>query len=309
MKTELCSYGGWARNLRLANDSTEVIISLDVGPRIISYRRLDGPNVLKNYPEEIGQANEDAFMIRGGHRLWIAPEDEQVSYHWDNQPVEYREEEDGTFVFYSRQSEPLKIDKELRVSLASEGSRLKVGHTARNAGDEPIRIATWGLTVMETEGLALVPMGALGSHPEDLLPNRNLILWPYTDLTDPRLHFGRNYILLRQSPSLGPIKFGLGVRAGWAGYLCGEDLFIKTFPFEHGAEYPDFGCNFETFTNESMIEIESLGALRDLGPGEEARHDEEWSLFGLAEPVELDTEEKITEWLQPYLGAAGVADS
>lgn len=306
MKCELCSYGGWARNLRLANDTTEVVISLDVGPRIISYRRLNGPNILKNYEEEIGQANEDAFMIRGGHRLWIAPEDEQVTYHWDNQPVDYREEEDGTFVFFSQQTEPLRIEKELRVSLAPDGSRVRIGHTARNVGDEPIRIATWGLTVMETEGLALVPMGPLGSHPEDLLPNRNLILWPYTDLTDPRLHFGRNYILLRQSPSLGPIKFGMGLQAGWVGYLCGEDLFIKTFPYLPGVTYPDMGCNFETFTNETMIEIESLGPLSDLGPGESTHHDEEWSLFGLDEPVELDTEEKITEWLQPYLQASGV---
>jgi hypothetical protein len=306
LSPEIVPYGGWQRNLRLANDSAELIVSLDVGPRIISYRVPGHDNILKNYPEEIGQAREDAWMIRGGHRLWIAPEDEKVTYHWDNEPVEHREDGDGFLTFFSRQAEPLRIAKELKIRMAPDSSKIEIQHLARNEGDEPVRIATWGLTVMESGGMQILSQPAMGSHPEDLLPNRALILWPYTDLTDPRLHLGRKFITLRQSDTMGPIKFGLAHREKWAAYLWADSLFIKSFAYEEGRTYADFGCNFETFTNETMLEIESLGPLADLGPGETTSHDETWHLFPLDE-AELDSEESLGEWLAPYLDKAGLA--
>lgn len=305
MNPEIVPYGGWSRNLRLANPDIEMIISLEVGPRIISYRLPDHDNILKNYPNEIGQANEDAWMIRGGHRLWTAPEDEKATYHWDNEPVEYREEEDGFITFVSQQREPIRVTKELSVRL-EEGSTAIIRHRVRNDGDEPIRLASWGLTVMEPEGLEILPHPPMGSHPEDLLPDRSLVLWPYTDLTDPRLHLGRKFITLRQSPDFGPIKFGLAHRCGWAGYLWADNLFIKQFPYEEGATYPDFGCNFETFSNEQMLEIESLSPLANLGPGESVGHEEKWNLFPLTEALELDSEDSLEDWLRPFLSRAGV---
>src|SRR2546423_1405942 len=80
MRIKQFQYGGWENNLQLANEHVEIIISLDVGPRILSYKTRNGENVLKNYPEQMGTAGEAKWMIRGGHRFWIAPEDELLSY-------------------------------------------------------------------------------------------------------------------------------------------------------------------------------------------------------------------------------------
>lgn len=308
LSSEIVPYGGWQRNLRLANSAAELVVSLEVGPRIISYQVPGKDNILKNYPGEIGQAKEDAWMIRGGHRLWIAPEDEKVTYHWDNEPVEHTQERDGFFTFFSHQLEPLRIGKELKIRMDAETSRVEILHLARNEGDEPIRIATWGLTVMEQGGMEILPQPPLGSHPEDLLPDRALILWPYTDLTDSRLHLGRKFITLSQNGEMGPIKFGLAHRGRWAAYLHADSLFIKSFAYEEGATYADFGCNFETFTNETMLEIESLGPLVDLSPGESTSHSETWHLFPLEE-AQLDSEEALEEWLEPFLHKAGLKDS
>jgi hypothetical protein len=45
------------------------------------------------------------------------------------------------------------------------------------------------------------------------------------------------------------------------------------------------GCNFETFTNEAMLEVESLGPLAQLEPGQDTSHRESWYLLdGVAEP-------------------------
>jgi len=68
-------YGGWKNNLRVSNGDAELIATLDVGPRIISYRLMDGKNVFKEYPDQLGHSGESDWMIRGGHRLWAGPED------------------------------------------------------------------------------------------------------------------------------------------------------------------------------------------------------------------------------------------
>jgi len=301
MKIEIVPYAGWEKNLRFSNEKAELIVSLDIGPRILSYRTPEGENILKNFPEQLGQAGEDEWMIRGGHRLWTAPEDEKTSYHWDNEPVQHEELEDGSVVVRSWQREPWQIRKDLQIRLAEDSSRVDVWHTLTNEGGEPLELAPWALTVLNPEGLAIIPQPPLGEHPRDLLPNRSLVLWPYTDLSDPRLDFGQRFITLRQTPEGRPLKLGAAHPEGWAAYLWRESLFIKTFAFEPGVVYPDGGCNFETFTNEHMLELESLGALTVLGPGESTSHLESWFLFPLKEEAEITSEAALAEWITPYL--------
>ena len=36
---------------------------------------------------------------------------------------------------------------------------------------------------------------------------------------------------------------------GWAAYINKDQIFLKNFEMNIDGEYPDFGCNFETFTN------------------------------------------------------------
>jgi len=99
-------------------------------------------------------------------------------------------------------------------------------------------------------------------------------------MNDPRLDFGVNFIRLHQSASLGPIKIGLAHRERWVGYHVDQDLFVKRFELLDNETYPDGGANFETFTNEEMLEVESLGPLVTLEPGQYTQdHVELWSLI------------------------------
>src|SRR5471030_2288647 len=82
-------YAGWKRNLRLRGPTTELVITLDVGPRILRYACHDAPNVFVEMPEQLGGSGEDEWMIRGGHRFWTAPEADH-SYELDNVPVDYK---------------------------------------------------------------------------------------------------------------------------------------------------------------------------------------------------------------------------
>src|SRR5579885_2507202 len=74
-------FAGWARNLRLASDHLELIITLDVGPRVLALSRPGNPSVFKVVPEQAGGRGEAAWQARGGHRLWLAPEAVPFTYH------------------------------------------------------------------------------------------------------------------------------------------------------------------------------------------------------------------------------------
>lgn len=307
MNIDTVSYAGWQNNLRIANSEVELLVSLDVGPRILSYKAPGGANVLKNYDEQLGQAGEDAFMIRGGHRLWVAPEDEKLTYHWDNLPVTYEVASDGEVIIVSVQEEPIRIKKTLGIRLEASGTGVTIRHNVTNLGGEPLELATWGLTVMAPGGIQIIPQPPMGSHPEDLLPNRKMVLWPYTDLTDPRWVIGKKFFLLSQQADSTPTKLGLAHQVGWAAYLNGDDLFLKEVQYDPTAIYPDGGCNFETFTNSEMIEIETLGPLHLLAQGESASHEERWYLASGLSPVELTSEDAIEEWISVYVAQAGFA--
>src|SRR3984885_12725778 len=82
-------YAGWKRNLRIKGRTTELIITLEVGPRIIRYAFHDDKNVFVELPEQMGGSGEKEWMIRGGHRFWTAPEGDH-SYDLDNSPVQWK---------------------------------------------------------------------------------------------------------------------------------------------------------------------------------------------------------------------------
>lgn len=299
MQIQNVSYEGWHNNLVLSNEHAELVITLDVGPRIISYRTPRGFNVLKNYPEQMGSSGESEWKIRGGHRLWIAPEGE-ISYALDNSPVKYEVAGNGVRI-ENDSAAPWGIRKILTISLAEDSSEVTVHHKAVNESDHPVEIATWALTVMAPGGLEIIPVPPLGEHPRDLLPNRVIVPWPYTDLTDPRLRLGWKFITLRQTSDGLPTKLGLAHREKWVAYLNKDALFVKTFEYIDGETYPDFGCNFETYTDANMLEVESLSPLRKLNPGESVEHVERWALLGdTPQPSSLQ-EQDLAAWIEPLL--------
>lgn len=305
MQIKKLKHAGWEHNLQLSNDKVELIISLDVGPRVLSYKTPGAENVFKSYPEQLGKSGEDEWMIRGGHRFWIAPEDEALTYVPDNLPVNYEFIEPNGVRLINSGVDPWNIKKEMVVTLSENSSQVTVLHRAINEGPKPVEIASWGLSVMIPGGLEIIPLPPLGVHPRDLLPNRLMIAWPYTDLTDPRWRFGEQFITLRQTENL-PTKLGLAHKQKWVGYLTRDAFFIKTFDYQEGATYPDLGCNFETFTNKDMLEIESLSPLMKLAPGESVSHTEQWYLFGnIPEPHSLK-ESELATWLAPFLKEAGL---
>ena len=289
MKIETIAYRGWKHSLRISNGDAELIVTLDVGPRILSYRLTDGSNVFKEYPEQLGGTGEPDWMIRGGHRQWTGPEDNTRTYALDNGPVAFREVEHGIVRFTPAPETAYKLQKEIDVRLAPAGSRVTVVHRYTNLGDGPTDMAPWGVSVMAPGGVEIIPLPAKYPHPgspknarsaADYAANQLMAVWPYLDFQDPRWRFGSRFITLRQDPGRGPTKLGLAHKMKSVGYLNAGTLFVKWFEYRDGQIYPDDGVNFETFTNEDMLEIETLGPLIALDPGQSVEHTERWELVG-----------------------------
>jgi hypothetical protein len=300
MSVDVVAFGGWPYCLRMANAVAELIVTTDVGPRIISYRTSGGENVLKIFEEQAGGRDEKDWLVRGGHRLWVAPETERT-YDPDNAPVNYEILGPSLVKLTNAAMAPWWVEKEMIVALTPGSAAVTIEHRVTNRGEAPTQLAVWALSVMRAGGVEIIPQPPLGEHPRDLLPDRVLVPWPYTDLADPRWRLGRQFITLRQAADCLPAKLGLSHREKWVGYSLPGALFIKTLPYEEGATYPDLGCNFETFTNSEMLEIESLGPLRTLAPGESATLAETWQVFApSAAPVSRE-DAALAEWLAPFL--------
>lgn len=270
---------GWQRNLRLGNGEVELVVTLEVGPRIIAYRRVGEPGLFKHYPDQLGRSGEDIWRNRGGHRLWLAPERRPFTYFPDNAPVAWTQVDDRTVRFTPPAEAVNGLQKELEVTLAEQGTDVTVVHRVTRTAGEAETLALWGLTVMAPGGEAIVPQPPPGEHPRDLLPNRRLIVWPYTNLADPRWHWDERFATVRQAADAPPFKVGLAHRGGWAGYRLRDQLFVKTVDWRGEAAYADDGCNLEIFTNGLMLELESLGPLVPLAVGETLEHVEQWSLL------------------------------
>ena len=291
-------YNGW-NCIRLANSEVELIVTRDIGPRVIRFGFIGGPNVFGEIPADQGGKNEAEWKNRGGHRCWIAPESMPWSYELDNVPYAEAAAISGGVRTRQEPGPVTGIAKELEITLASDKNAVKIVHRYTNKGKGPVDFAPWSISVMGLNGQEIIPLPKKIPHTELLTHNQNWSIWAYTDFADPRWTLGSRYVFLRQDPTRGPTKLGIAHREGWAAYQREGCLFVKYMSFADGAKYPDGGVNFETFTNQEILEIETLGGLTTLKPGESVEHVENWKLF---KDVPLcKTEDDVDRFVKPLV--------
>ncbi len=295
VKMEKIAYGGWDNCVRLSNKDIELIATTDVGPRIIRFGFAGEMNLLKENKEQMGTMGGDKWTAYGGHRFWHAPEISPRTYAPDNSPVEHKW--DGQKLKLIQPIEASTgMQKEIEITLDAKENRVTVLHRLRNKNAWEIEAAPWALTVMQGPGRAIFPQEPVVKQ---LLPVRPLVLWGYTDMKDSRWNWGTKYIQVKCIPKANtPQKFGCRNTLGWGAYYRDGLVFIKRFPFDPKATYPDFGCNTECYTNGGMLEVESLGPLTKIAAGGKVEHTEHWYLF----KAELsEKEDELSEVLEPLV--------
>jgi hypothetical protein len=287
---------------RLTDGKVELVVTTDTGPRIMRFGFPGGKNMLGEWPDKKAVTKLGEFRLWGGHRLWAAPELEDLTYGPDNGPVGVKSESKDR-VHLVQPVDLAGLEKEIAITLSDSGAVLT--HRITNRRKAPVELAPWALTIMRGLGTAIIPAEPYFGHDERFLPARQVVLWHYTDMADQRITWGRKYVLFRSVESAKePTKIGFGNRRGWAAYAVDGTLFVKKFPWVEGGNYPDFGCNCEFYTEGSFLEVESLGPLRTLNPGETVEHVEEWKLFADAGIGGAPSE--IEKALDPLLARAGI---
>jgi hypothetical protein len=302
VKVEKTDYKGWKNCYRVSNGEVELIVTADVGPRVIRYGFIGGQNLFKEYDEQLGKSGEEKFQARGGDRVWKAPEDPIATWAPDNVPVEIQMTPTGLIA--REPVEPLThLQKEIEVSMAPSGTGVTVSHRITNRTLFPLEFAPWALTQMAQGGVAVSGFPPRGHHPANLEATNPLVMWAYTNLADPRWKFTRKYLTLRQDPNNNEAqKLGTFNTDSWAAYLLNGEAFIKRTKPDPSKTYTDFGCSFETFTNNEFLEVESLGPMTKVNPGKTVELVEHWGLFRDVKPSALSDEE-LDRVLLPALKA------
>jgi hypothetical protein len=263
------AFEGWKNCVEMQSGDFKIIVTTDVGPRIIGGFLKKSGNLFCVKPETAGKTGGDTWNIYGGHRLWHSPEHKVRSYAPDNSKVNVKENKDGSITFCSGTEETTGVHKSMTIK-SLKGGAFEVAHKLRNDNLWDIEIAAWALSVMAPGGVAVAPFP---QGPTDLLPNRYLTVWPYTNMADKRLTFGGDCVLVRQDPKAKtPCKIGFNCEGGWLAYVNKGVALVKKFEHFVNAEYPDNGCSVEIYTCDFMLEIETLSPLFQLGPGEEIIH-------------------------------------
>lgn len=273
---EMVSYEGWPNCIRFYNDEIELIAATDIGCRILRAGYIDGQNFFYVSPDDAGKTGGDGWRIYGGHRLWHAPEAIPRSYYPDNDPIEYLLQ-DNKLTLRQAREETTGIVKEMEIVLHPSANEIKLTHRLINKNLWTVSLSPWAISAMAPGGAAIVPQEPFGEGDEFLLPARPLALWPYARMQDTRWFWGNDYILGAQDPNEHTEqKIGVLNKQGWCAYHLNRELFLKRFSYEPRRQYPDFNSNNEIYINQHFLEIETLGPIADLAPGEAAEHTEYW---------------------------------
>ncbi|MES1257729.1 MAG: hypothetical protein ABUS51_04835 [Acidobacteriota bacterium] len=278
VQIEKTAWGGWPNCYRISNGEIELMVTGDIGPRIMRFGFPGGQNFFKVFDDQLGKSGEPDWQLRGGHRIWLAPEDFKRTYARDNDPVEI-EIQDGVLTATQLVEPETGLQKQLVIRMASRGAGVEILHRMRNTLPFAIRYSAWGLTMMAQGGTGVTGFPPRGRHEDVLAPTNPLVMWAFTDLSDPRWKFLKKYLVLHHDPAnTNHTKLGHFNPKTWGAYFLGSEMFLKQYDADPSLTYPDMGCSYETFASDGMLELETLGPLTEVEPGGWLDHTERWSL-------------------------------
>jgi hypothetical protein len=272
----MADFNGWPT--RVLENKFVRLEYLAASARIVRFNPVGRPNMFADLGNEGQQTKFGLFHFHGGHRLWHSPEAMPRTYMPDNEGAQVTDLLDGVRIEMPAEVWT-NIAKSIEIHLDGTKAGLTIRHELRNDGPWAVELAPWALTMLRLGGVGIFPQPVGNVDPAGLLANRQLSIWPYTRMDDPRLVLRDDAILIRATPSLPPVKIGYFNPHGWEAYWLDGVLFVKRFDPMPGATFPDGGCNTETYCNHKFIELETLGPLVKLAPGAAAVHTETWELY------------------------------
>ncbi len=261
------------------NEFLRVDYLTTTGLRIIGlYAKGVNGNLLAETSDAHWSTPHGEYYLRGGHRLWTAPEDPFYTCPEDHAEVIATKEQ----VTVRSAVDASCLEKEISFSL--DENRVSLTHRVTWRGAEPVELAPWTITQLRLGGIAILPQSDL----DGLQPNRNLVLWPYSRIGDKRFELHDDLILVYGRAAADAFKIGTYNTHGWIAYATGSALFVKRFSVDPTGGYPDMGSNVEVYVKDTCVELETLGPLQTLKPQESVTHQETWEVSVGEYPATLE---------------------
>lgn len=255
------------------NGVVEIGIPLGYGLRIGHFSLCGGENLFYEQPVDMTDlTTPDGWRVRGGHRLWIAPESPR-HYYPDNNPIFYEVENDEIKIW--QEEDPwLCIEKSISI-IFEEGAKVRVINRVKNTGSEKRICSVWGVTVLAPGGTEKLTFDLRDGGYDHW---KRVTMWDYTSLGDTRAEYRRDGITLRHQPTGQKYKIGVGHPTGVITYENKGVVFEKNYTVRRDKPYPDGDVSFETFMCDYMLEMETLSPLGEMLPGETLEHEEIWKI-------------------------------
>ena len=273
MNTSIKNHAIYGKCLFADNGVIEVGIPLDFGLRVGHFSFVGEKNVFFEQPNDMEKFTTDkGWRIRGGHRLWIAPES-PLTYCPDNEPISYTVSDD-TVTLVQKEDPWLHIIKTF--TLKFDGAKLEVVHRIENLSEDELECSLWAISVMAAGGTEYIDFERRDGGMDHW---HRISTWDYTSLGDPRATYTRDEIKIRHLPVDERYKIGVGHPFGPVRYENDGVVFKKYFAVEKDKIYPDANVSYETFFSQYMVEMESLSPLGRIGKGERMEHSEVWELL------------------------------
>ncbi len=263
---------------RITTQLLELECLSTAGPRIVGLRYKGSSNLLAEMPDIARGTPYGTYHYLGGHRLWHAPEAMPRTYIPDEDGLTISELPDGV-ILQGKMEPATGIRKRVEMRVDPKNPQVHLMHTLTNEGLWEVEVAPWAITMFRLGGIAILPVQPERVDLDALLPDRQFALWPYSHIDDARLRMYDEVVLLKPAEGMAPLKVGAFNPRGWMGYWLENILFVKRFTVQAGQRHPDMGCNAELYCNERFVELESLGPLQRLAPGESLAHIETWEFY------------------------------
>jgi len=278
---------GYTGCIELRNDSTRVVLEPNLGGRVLHYQ-LGGVEVLHQDEAYDGatQASLDRPVPPPGGRFDIGPEFLQPRHPvlWTGRwRAEITGDRSARMTSEIDPATGLQLMRDFRLDASS--SHLTCTQTIFNRGESRRAVCHWGRTFAEGGGICVAPLNPASRYPAGYVtydPKGSIIFKPAPE----------SNVVVRDGllAIIGPAarrKFAIDVSEGWLAYLTRRDvLFVKRFPVYPDRRYGEIAGNAASvwYDGDQKCEIEPIGPLEQLAPGQRAEFTEDWWLHDFAFP-------------------------
>ena len=270
------NYAGWDDCVYLSNGVCETVVSTKVGPRILRYSLVGGPNLFYLDEYAAGMTEElNLWRMYGGHTFDFSIDGKKILLP-ENAPVGVRLEA-SSMHFDPMPMGNTGISKQISIRMCRRGG-LEVKEILINTSDAPITVVAEASTNVVPGGVAALP----ATSPD-------CIMTPPEEADLRRTRFGKELCLVSADNVKGG-EFALDFKADkrWCGYFNRGCLFIITTPPEESYE----GANIGVAGTPNRMTITTYSNPVTLAPGESYTHTEVFNIF-IENPIPATEEEAL----------------